>query len=162
MARTGHGSRCRQHGGLSTGPKTPEGRDRIRFALLKHGQYTTEAKQERLEWRELSNSCVSAWSFSTNSRETTGGTSTQERGAPRRYRAVAFVTDKGRIHGRGASNQGAAGAVARCRKSKIGGSFVAMSRECFLLYRWIIPMGRMYQLRIRLRCAPPRSRLPIR
>jgi hypothetical protein len=53
MARTGHGSRCRQHGGLSTGPKTPEGRDRIRFALLKHGQYTTEAKQERLEWREL-------------------------------------------------------------------------------------------------------------
>jgi hypothetical protein len=45
--------RCRLHGGLSTGPKTPEGRHRIRLALLKHGRYTKEAKQERLEWREL-------------------------------------------------------------------------------------------------------------
>ena len=45
--------RCRLHGGLSTGPKTEEGRDRIRLALLKHGRYTKEAEQERLEWREL-------------------------------------------------------------------------------------------------------------
>ena len=45
--------RCRLHGGLSTGPKTPEGRQRIRLALLKHGRYTKEAEQERLEWREL-------------------------------------------------------------------------------------------------------------
>jgi hypothetical protein len=45
--------RCRLHGGLSTRPKTPEGRQRIRLALLKHGRYTKEAKQERLEWREL-------------------------------------------------------------------------------------------------------------
>lgn len=45
--------RCRLHGGLSTGPKTPEGRRRIRIALLKHGRYTKEARQERLEYREL-------------------------------------------------------------------------------------------------------------
>ena len=45
--------RCRLHGGLSTGPKTPEGRLRVSLALLKHGRYTKQAKQERLEWREL-------------------------------------------------------------------------------------------------------------
>jgi hypothetical protein len=45
--------RCRLHGGLSTGPKTSEGRHRIRLALLKHGRYTKQAKQERLQWREL-------------------------------------------------------------------------------------------------------------
>jgi hypothetical protein len=45
--------RCRLHGGLSTGPKTQEGRARISLALLKHGGYTRQAKQERLEVREL-------------------------------------------------------------------------------------------------------------
>jgi hypothetical protein len=45
--------RCRLHGGLSTGPKTREGRQRIRIALLKHGRYTKEARQARLECREL-------------------------------------------------------------------------------------------------------------
>jgi hypothetical protein len=45
--------RCRLHGGLSTGPKTPEGRNRIRLALLKHGRYTKAAMQERLDCREL-------------------------------------------------------------------------------------------------------------
>jgi hypothetical protein len=45
--------RCRLHGGLSTGPKTPEGRHRMRLALVKHGRYTKQAAQERLEWREL-------------------------------------------------------------------------------------------------------------
>jgi hypothetical protein len=45
--------RCRLHGGLSTGPKTREGRHRIRLALLKHGRYTKEAEQERLECRAL-------------------------------------------------------------------------------------------------------------
>jgi hypothetical protein len=45
--------RCRLHGGLSTGPKTPEGRHRVRLALLKHGRYTKQAEQERLEWRQL-------------------------------------------------------------------------------------------------------------
>jgi hypothetical protein len=45
--------RCRLHGGLSTGPKTPEGRHRIRLALLKHGRYTKQAEEERLEWWKL-------------------------------------------------------------------------------------------------------------
>jgi hypothetical protein len=45
--------RCRLHGGLSTGPKSPEGRERISVALLKHGGYTKQIRHERLEWREL-------------------------------------------------------------------------------------------------------------
>lgn len=38
---------CQFHGGLSTGPKTQEGKDRIRAAHLKHGEETLEAKAER-------------------------------------------------------------------------------------------------------------------
>lgn len=33
-------TRCRNHGGLSTGPKTPEGIERIRQAVTKHGRYS--------------------------------------------------------------------------------------------------------------------------
>lgn len=36
--------RCRLHGGLSTGPKTPEGIERIRRAVTKHGQYAKRAR----------------------------------------------------------------------------------------------------------------------
>jgi hypothetical protein len=32
--------RCRLHGGLSTGPKTPEGVERIRRSRTKHGRYS--------------------------------------------------------------------------------------------------------------------------
>jgi hypothetical protein len=39
--------RCRLHGGKSTGPKTPEGAERKRQAVLRHGFYTAEAKAER-------------------------------------------------------------------------------------------------------------------
>jgi hypothetical protein len=39
--------RCRLHGGLSTGPKTVEGRDRIRKAVTKHGRYSAAAKARR-------------------------------------------------------------------------------------------------------------------
>ena len=35
--------RCRLHGGKSTGPKTPEGIERIRQAHLKHRRYTKDA-----------------------------------------------------------------------------------------------------------------------
>jgi len=38
---------CQFHGGLSTGPRTKEGKDRIRAAQWKHGQETLEAKAER-------------------------------------------------------------------------------------------------------------------
>jgi hypothetical protein len=34
--------RCRLHGGLSTGPKTPEGLSRSRVANWKHGKYSAE------------------------------------------------------------------------------------------------------------------------
>jgi len=40
-------SKCSRHGGLSTGPKTKEGKDRIRSTHLKHGEETLEAKAER-------------------------------------------------------------------------------------------------------------------
>ena len=45
--------RCRLHGGLSTGPKTPEGIERIRKARTKHGRYSVAAKDRDREWRML-------------------------------------------------------------------------------------------------------------
>ena len=47
-----HG-RCRLHGGLSTGPKTSEGLERIRQAAMKHRRYTQKAKAEQRQFREL-------------------------------------------------------------------------------------------------------------
>ena len=38
---------CKWHGGISTGPRTKEGIQRIREAHLKHGEATKEARQER-------------------------------------------------------------------------------------------------------------------
>ena len=49
--------RCRLHGGLSTGPTTPEGIDRIRRAVTKHGRYSQAAKAERREVRQLLKEC---------------------------------------------------------------------------------------------------------
>jgi hypothetical protein len=49
--------RCRLHGGLSTGPKTAEGIERIRRAVTKHGNYSKRAKGERAEYRELLRAC---------------------------------------------------------------------------------------------------------
>ena len=40
-------SKCSRHGGLSTGPKTKKGKQRIQAAHWKHGQETLEAKAER-------------------------------------------------------------------------------------------------------------------
>ena len=40
--------RCRLHGGLSTGPRTREGKARIAAAQLKHGRYVNwRARRER-------------------------------------------------------------------------------------------------------------------
>jgi hypothetical protein len=63
-ARTRHGSpcqcpalegkrRCRLHGGLSTGPKTPEGKERSRRAGLKHGRRTREVMAAQRQARAL-------------------------------------------------------------------------------------------------------------
>jgi len=38
---------CGHHGGYSTGPRSKEGKDRIRAAHLKHGEETIEARAER-------------------------------------------------------------------------------------------------------------------
>ncbi len=45
--------RCRLHGGLSTGPKTAEGIERIRRAVTKHGRYSKTAADERRDLRTL-------------------------------------------------------------------------------------------------------------
>lgn len=45
--------RCRLHGGLSTGPKTAEGIERIRKAQIKHGWYSQEAVARRRESRRM-------------------------------------------------------------------------------------------------------------
>jgi hypothetical protein len=45
--------RCRLHGGLSTGPRTAEGIERIRRAVTRHGRYTKAAKQEQRRARNL-------------------------------------------------------------------------------------------------------------
>jgi hypothetical protein len=43
--------RCRLHGGLSTGPKTAAGLERIRQAQTKHGWYSRDAVARRQETR---------------------------------------------------------------------------------------------------------------
>jgi hypothetical protein len=45
--------RCRLHGGLSTGPKTHEGLERIRQAATKHGRYSQQARAEQRQLRKL-------------------------------------------------------------------------------------------------------------
>ena len=45
--------RCRLHGGLSTGPKTPEGKKRSAITNLKFGHYTKEAIAERNKFRMM-------------------------------------------------------------------------------------------------------------
>lgn len=45
--------RCRLHGGLSTGPKTLAGIERIRKAITKHGRYSQTAISERANFRKL-------------------------------------------------------------------------------------------------------------
>jgi hypothetical protein len=45
--------RCRMHGGPSTGPRTPEGKERSRKASWKHGRYSAEAIQRRREARAI-------------------------------------------------------------------------------------------------------------
>jgi hypothetical protein len=49
--------RCRIHGGLSTGPKSPEGRERFRMGPFKHGRYSKAVREEerrfRMQFRSL-------------------------------------------------------------------------------------------------------------
>jgi hypothetical protein len=49
--------RCRLHGGLSTGPKTMEGIERIRRAVTKHGRYSMAAQAERRYVKALLKEC---------------------------------------------------------------------------------------------------------
>ena len=44
--------RCRVHGGLSTGPRTPEGLERSRRSNWKHGYYSAKAKRVRRDARQ--------------------------------------------------------------------------------------------------------------
>ncbi len=51
--RTGRYTRCRLHGGKSTGPRTLEGLARSKVARLKHGFYSIEKQQQRRGFRLL-------------------------------------------------------------------------------------------------------------
>ena len=53
-------ARCRIHGGLSTGPRTKDGKEKARQAVLKHGHYTKEAIENRQRIvREIAD--IEAW-----------------------------------------------------------------------------------------------------
>lgn len=52
--------RCRLHGGLSTGPRTTAGIERIRKAVTKHGRYSAAAKAEMQRFRTLVKDCQAA------------------------------------------------------------------------------------------------------
>ena len=45
------------HGGLSTGPRTPEGLARSKRARWKHGLFSAQARQEMARFRELIREC---------------------------------------------------------------------------------------------------------
>ncbi len=49
--------RCRMHGGLATGPRTPEGLAHSRRARWKHGRFSAEARQEMAHFRQLLREC---------------------------------------------------------------------------------------------------------
>jgi hypothetical protein len=50
-------SRCRMHGGASTGPRTPSGLERSRLARWRHGVYSSQMRtlltENRRNWRNL-------------------------------------------------------------------------------------------------------------
>jgi hypothetical protein len=47
-------TRCRLHGGNSTGPRTPEGLERRRRANWKHGRHSAGARESRLYFKAKS------------------------------------------------------------------------------------------------------------
>jgi hypothetical protein len=61
--------RCRIHGGKSTGPKTPEGRERIRQAKWKHGRRSAQGRKENKEFRDLYRSARKLASFIKKNRD---------------------------------------------------------------------------------------------
>ena len=66
----GQYTKCRMHGGASTGPKTPEGKQRSRKANWKTGAYANETVEKRRAfWRSL-RICISvAEQFSRQARK---------------------------------------------------------------------------------------------
>ena len=52
--------RCRIHGGLSTGARTKDGKEKVRQSVLKNGHYTKEAIENRKRIaREIAD--IEAW-----------------------------------------------------------------------------------------------------
>lgn len=50
-------TRCRLHGGMSTGPRTEAGRQRCAEARRRHGEYTKTAVAQRKMTRDLIREC---------------------------------------------------------------------------------------------------------
>jgi len=57
MAPAMKNGRCRLHGGKSTGPRTPEGKERSRKANWKTGYYSKEEKEQRRRFSQLMRDC---------------------------------------------------------------------------------------------------------
>ena len=53
--------RCRMHGGMSTGPRTPQGLERSRKANWKHGWYSAERFQTAERQQRPSDCCAGSW-----------------------------------------------------------------------------------------------------
>jgi hypothetical protein len=62
--------RCKAHGGLSTGPRTPEGLLRSKTARLQHGRYSKAAKLEARRLREFLRACNANLTRIANSKHT--------------------------------------------------------------------------------------------
>jgi hypothetical protein len=50
-------ARCRFHGGLSTGPTSTDGLERMRRAKITHGKYTAEARAENRRQAQTRRDC---------------------------------------------------------------------------------------------------------
>lgn len=49
---TGRLTKCKLHGGLSTGPRTPQGKARLALLRFKHGRYTAATQRARAEMKQ--------------------------------------------------------------------------------------------------------------
>lgn len=54
-------ARCRLHGGKSTGPRTPEGRERARFARWKHGRRSAPRLAALKAYRDFLRNTTRSW-----------------------------------------------------------------------------------------------------
>ena len=65
--------RCRLHGGLSTGPRTEDGRKRMQAAKTRHGRYSKAQIEERRRLRQLIADCRATLALLSETETTCSG-----------------------------------------------------------------------------------------